>query len=378
MSKYVYIAISTVILTAVVATRADVQVSGLVDLVAKNSGQEDITNVTFPGTSNLHTTRARLFFDAPLEGQNAAFMQLLWDNGNMMLYAAYLRFVRPFNLPVNVNAGLIPNTVGNFGPRTYSDTNPLIGTPLLWNHHSSYVPNEGPQSHTVDELLARKSLRSNHGLPLLYDNCWNSGVEIFGPLSRSLTYSVGFLAGSVAKRTIEQKKDIPQVTTRLGIQLGPDVALGLNGFVGPYLWEELYNDTLPAGADFEDYLNYGAGCDVAYSRGYLEMTSELFFGVWEVPYLPDLKLTAGYIEGKYKFMPGWYAAARFGFYEPGKLSDSGGARVHWDYPVKRYEFGIGFHPGRGTTLKAVAQINRFDFTNSLDSEHYLLQLSVKM
>jgi hypothetical protein len=65
-------------------------------------------------------------------------------------------------------------------------------------------------------------------------------------------------------------------------------------------------------------------------------------------------------------------------YEPGKLADSTGARVHWDYPVKRYEFGIGYHPNRRTIIKAVVQLNRFDFTDKLDTNHYLLQLSVKM
>lgn len=372
------IAIVLISLMAFGSAAAQVQVSGLVDLVAKNSGQDDITNVTFPGTSNLHSVRARLFFDAPLEGQDAGFVQLLWDDGDLRLYAAYLRFVHPFGLPTSVNLGMIPNTVGSYGPRTYSNVNPLVGTPLLWNHHSSYIPGKASQPLTVDELLTKRDERDNHGLPLLYDNCWNSGVEFFGPLTTNLTYSVGLLAGSVSKPTVEQTKDMPEFTTRLGAHLGPEVSLGLSGFVGPYLWEGLFGDSLPSGQEPGDYLNYGGGYDFAYSRGYLEVVSELFYGVWENPYLPDLKLWSGYFEGKYKFLPQWYAAARLGFFEPGKLTNSAGDKVHWDYPVKRYEFGVGFHPGRRTTLKAVVQLNRFDFTSRFDSEHYLLQLSVKM
>ena len=61
-----------------------------------------------------------------------------------------------------------------------------------------------------------------------------------------------------------------------------------------------------------------------------------------------------------------------------KLTASNGSQQHWDYPVKRYEFGMGYHPTRRTIVKAVTQINRYDFTDAFDTEHYILQLSVKL
>lgn len=372
--------ISSLALTLVLAApvSAEVDVSGLLDFVARNAEEQDITNVTFKGTSNLHTTRARLFFDAPLEGENAAFIQLLADNYTIDVYGAYIRLVKIFNLPVNLNAGIIPNTVGNFGPRTYSNANPVVGVPLLWNHHSSYAPNLEDQARTVDELLAKRTERTNMGLPVLYDNCWNSGIEFFGPLTENATYSIGLLAGSVSKPAVTQKKNLPQVTGRLGYSFGPTATLGFNGFAGPYLWDGLYNDDLPLGREASDFLNYGAGVDLAYSRGYLELYSEVYINIWEHPYIDDLKASAGYVEAKYKFVPGWYAAGRFGFFEPGKLTNSNGDDIHWDYPVKRYEIGLGYHPTRRTLVKLVAQLNRFDFTDALDTDHFMLQLSVKI
>ena len=356
-------------------TLAQVQVSGLVDLVARNANEEDRTNLTFRKESPFHTMRARLFFDAPLDDNNAAFVQLMMDDYQINLYGAYIRLANLAGPYLNLHLGLIPNTLGTWGPRTYSDKNPLIGTPLLWVHHSSFVPGADSPPTTVDELVALKSSRSHYGLPVMYDNCWNTGAELFGSAG-PIDYSVGLLNGSVSKPTITQRKNIPQATARLAYVFGPQLIIGLNGYAGPYLWDDLFQVPLPDGKNSEDYLNYGGGCDLAFSQGYLEVHSEIFYSVWEHPFLPDLKAAAGYAEVKYKFLPGWYGAGRVGFFEPGKLTDSAGDEVYWDSPVRRFEFGVGYHPSRRMTVKAVSQLNRFKEVRELDTDHFAIQLSV--
>ncbi len=367
--------IVVLILMAPTATKAQVQVSGLIDFVARNAKEPDITNVTFRNESTLNTMRARLFFDAPLNGNSAAFVQVTMDNYQINLFAAYVRFANLLGPHVNVNVGLIPNTVGNFGPRTYSDKNPLIGVPLLWVHHSSYVPGAAAPPTTVDELVALKTERSRFGLPTLYDNCWNTGIEVYGA-SGPIDYSIALLSGAVSKPSITQAKEIPQATARLAWVFGPELIVGVNGFAGPYAADDAFAVPLPDGKSAEDYLNYGGGYDLAFSRGYLEIYSEVFRAVWQTPFLPDLKATSGYIDAKYKVAPGWYVAGRFGAFVPDKITVASKEEVRWDSQVLRYEFGLGYHPSRNTTIKAVTQLNRFEDAASLNTDHFAMQLSV--
>lgn len=354
---------------------AQVAVSGLLDIVFRNSGDEDITNLTFRKFSNFHSSRARLFFDAAPAENVEVFVQLLMDNSAFQLYGAYLRFSQVAGSELNAHIGLIPNPIGSWGPRTYSNRNPLIGIPLLYNFHSSYSPKGMAPLRSVDDLISERDTRKTGGLPVIYDACWNTGVEFFGTNGK-WSYSLGLLSGSLSKPTIEQEKNSPQVTTHITYDISPRVTFGGSAFIGSYLYDGLFSDTIPPGAEFNDYLSGGAGFELHITGRYLEIYSESFYTYWEHPYLPKLKLYSGYVDGKYKFTPGWYVAGRVGFYEPGKMIDSQGVTQHWDYPVKRYESGVGYHPNRNTTIKFVAQINRFDFTNEFDSELYAIQFAV--
>jgi hypothetical protein len=274
-----------------------------------------------------------------------------------------------------LQAGLIPSTVGSFGPRTYSNQNPLIGVPLLYNHHTSFNPSQPDSIRTADEQIAKSGARTNSGLPVFYDACWNTGVELYGA-SGALSYSIGLLAGATSKPATNQSKNTPQLTTRLTYTVNPGLIVGGSAYFGPYLSDGMFNDSLPPNTESEDLLSGGAGYELYYSSRFFEAHSEGFYHYWEHPYLEKLTVLSGYIEGKYKFSPGWYLACRLGAHEPGKLTNSTGESVHWDYPVKRIEAGLGYKPNRVTTIKLVTQQNRFDYTEEFDSEMYALQFSV--
>ena len=376
MMKKILICICMVIsFTTVIKVNAQVNVEGLLDVIYRNAETADITNETFRGFSNFHSSRTRLFFDAAPAENVEVFTQILIDNYTFQLYGGYVRFtdIGLFNL--NAQFGLIPMPVGSWGPRTYSNKNPLIGVPLLYNMHSSYIPGGEIQVHTVDDILTVRDNRSKFGLPVLYDACWNVGAEFYGS-SGKLHYSIGLLTGALSKPTSEQSKNIPQFTTHVTYDLNSRITIGGSAFMGPYLMEGAYNDTIPTGTKFSDFMSKGVGYEFHFDGRYLDIYSEGFYTSWEHPYLEDLNLKAGYIEGKYKFVPGWFFAGRYGIYQPEKLKDSNGDLQNWDYPVTRIEYGIGYHPNRKTTLKFVNQINRFDFTNQFDNELYAFQLSV--
>ncbi len=355
---------------------AAVLVSGLADFVIRNSQEKDITNYTFRGFSNFHTMRTRLFFDGTIDDNTAFFAQILVNLNTFQLYGAYAQFGNLSGNYLNVNVGLIPIPIGSFGPRTYSDKNPLIGTPLLYNFHTALDPSALGESGTVAELESSKTDRTYYGVPVIYDACWSSGAEFYGTAGK-LDYSLGLLFGSVSKPSILQTRDVPQLTTHLTYNFQPGLKLGLSGYIGPYLTGEELDEysVITANPDPNDFFNSGFGYELYYSSRFLEVYSEGFTVNWEYPGLPDLSARAGYLEAKYKFQTHWYAAGRFDLFEPGQIDVSPGLKVKWDNPLKRYEFGLGYKPTRATTIKAVTQINKFDMDNSYDSELLALQIS---
>ena len=355
--------------------QAEVNVAGMADIVFKNSDNDDFTNITFKQHSPFHTLRTRLFFDAALGDNSAAFVQLMTDNNSVIIYGAYIRFTDLAGKYLNLQAGYIPTPVGSFGARVYSDKNPLIGTPLLFNYHSNIVAYISDSMRSVEQLLPRRDTRFNLGLPVVYDACWNTGVEIYGSAGK-LDYSLGLVSGSVSLPTLEQAKDIPQVTTKLNYYFHPGFMIGAAGFYGPYLSDKVYGDVLPDGHDYDEYMNGGVGYDFYWSSRFIEFYSETYFAMWEHPYQPNLDVISGYVEAKYKFSPGWYLAGRYDFFEPGKVTTASGSEEKWDYPVKRYEFGVGHRLNRQALLKLVTQLNRVDQTDQLDVDLYALQLSV--
>jgi hypothetical protein len=316
-----------------------------------------------------------LFFDAPLGENNGLFAQVLFDQYYFNLYGAYARFGNLAGKYLNINVGLIPLTVGSFGERTYSDKNPLIGTPLLYNYHSKFSPSGPDTVHDVHDLIDEMDERYSTGLPVIFDAYWNAGAEFFGSVGK-LDYSLGLLTGSVSRPTYEQFKDIPQVTTHLVYYFSPGLVLGTSAFYGPYLAKDLFNDSIPTGKHYRDYINGGIGYEFYGVYRYLEVRSETYYAYWQHPYIPTLKVTSGYFEAKYKLIPRWYVAGRYDFFEPLKVATGVGTKERWDYAVNRYEVGIGFHATRQTLLKLVGQFNRAPQEDELNSDLYALQLSI--
>ncbi len=364
------IALLAMIVAMPASAAGQVAVGGIIDLVARNR-EADVTNRNFGGSSNLDELRARIFLDAPVDENVQVFTQLLIAGyGDVSLVGAYVRFDEIAGSATGLQLGLIPSTIGNWSPRTYSDQNPLIGVPLVQNHHSALLVDN---DQNLDSLLVERDRRSQGGLPVLYDNCWNTGVEWFGQVGE-FDWSLGALTGSTTKPTRFRNKDIPQGTLRLAWHQGPALVVGTSGWVGPYLLDDM---SVLAGADASDFLNTGLGVDLAWTLRYVELHGEVYRAGWEHPTLPNLSVVSGYLEAKYKFRPRWHAAARLDAFEPNEIADGAGGRMSWDYPVRRAEYGVGFRPSPRVMTKAVIQMNRFQGNDALDEDHYLMQVSAR-
>jgi hypothetical protein len=354
------------------AGQSTVSLGGVVDLIGRNT-QADLTNRDSSGASYLDALRTTLFVDAALQNNVQLHTQfLIYGYGDVFLYGGYVTFKDVAGGPVSFNAGLIPTTIGQWGPRTHSDTNPLVGVPLMWNHETSLFLWE-PQAGVAD-LLAARDTRPQGGVPMVYESWWNTGVEAYGSAG-AFDWSLAAITGSPSLPTRDRAKDLPQGTVRLVWNASPALAVGASGFGGTWLWYGLPGITDKSA---DDKLNYGGGADLTWTMRYLEVHSEYMVERWDHPVLPTLKAQSAYLEAKYKLHPRWYVAARGETFRPDKVRDDSGNLVHWDYPVNRIEYGVGFHPTPGVTIKGVIQSNRFvGGADSLDENHYLIQLSTR-
>lgn len=374
MKKYLLILL--IIGLFVSNSNSETTVGGLFDIVFTNSDEADITNRTFRGFSNFHTSRTRIFFDSYINENMSAFAQILFDGNSTQLYGAYVNFSNLKGKSLNINLGLIPHPVGTFGPRTYSNKNPLIGNPLLYNMHTKIDPINSGALRSNDDFIAHDAVQPAMGMPIIYDACWNSGIDFFG-YYKNLDYSLALVTGSLSKPTQEQKKNSPMATTHLSYNFSPGLIFGVSAYYGQYLYEGLFKDAMPAGKEPGDFLSSGIGYDFYFAKNRVEIYSEAFFSSWEYPYLSEkLNAITGYAEVKFTFYPSWYIAGRLDSYMPGELTNSSGQKVKWDTETSRYEFGIGHKPDRNVVIKLVVQFNRFDRKSSYDEDHFALQTSI--
>ncbi len=374
-------ALCAIFATIAIATTgiAETHVGGLASFVFKNANKTDFTNVTYRGWSNFNTTRFRLFVDGEVAENVTVFTQGTMENGLFALVGAYARFNKISGPNTGLQVGMMPSPVGSFAPRTYADVNPLIGSPLMYIHRSSYAPGSVDSSRTIDEFLELREDRYPGGMVTIHDPYWNTGAEFFGTTGKA-TYSFGAIVGAVSAPTIQgaQKKNTPQFTTRWTYAFSPGAIVGFSGYFGPYLAKNSYNDALPSGKGPADYMNGGICYELYTARGYFELYSEGVHAWWETPYFSTLRLNTGYAELKYTFTPGWYLAGRFDIYEPEKVTLSDYSSEPWDYPLKRYECGVGYKPNRHTVIKLAGQFNRFEGDGASQFNNDLIALQTTL
>ncbi|MBZ5556779.1 MAG: hypothetical protein LAO77_05830 [Acidobacteriia bacterium] len=295
---------------------------------------------------------------------------------SMQPYALYLR-IKPWTArAIDIEVGRIPPTFGAFARRTYASDNPLIGYPLAYQYLTSLRPDSLPAN--ADELLRRRGLgwftrytigdaAADKGVALVSAFRWDTGVQVHGTAG-IVNASVAVTAGTLSNPLFNDDNNGRQVAGRVelrpvgglsGLIVGTSAARG--PFVSASAVRAAFNDDSRAG----DFTQTAWGADVEYSRGYYLLRFETIVSDWQLPIVrtPALELplraVSTSVEGRYKIMPGLFAAARvdhLGF------SDIAGTTVTepWDAPVTRVEVGGGYSIQRNLQLKFSYQYNRRD------------------
>jgi hypothetical protein len=373
-------AVCTLVLALAAAPAAadikDAHLRGLVDVAAAPGNTAVALNEMNAGTTNFDAYNLRLFAEGKPADQLELFAQVVGsDVAGVWIHGAYALYTPQPDKDLHLEAGKIPWPIGTWGPRTYSDKNPLVGVPLIYQYHTSLRATQvasGP-----DELLAQAGQGQFgvaygggypfRGSPIVYDNCWDVGIVVLGSF-RPIEFSGGVTNGtpSDAQPGRDNNKG-KSFMGRVGVTPLTGLRVGISGSIGPYMPTEPGGAPLPAGAKATDYDQRLLMADLEYLVGHAEIRAEGVANTWETPYVGNLTVHGYYVEGKYTFPVGFYLAARWDqlLFTP---IQGTGERRPWDDNVSRFEGGAGYRVLRPLIAKVVYQWNKLDPQVPADQE----------
>jgi hypothetical protein len=290
-------------------------------------------------------------------------------------YALYAR-IRPWTRrDFDIQVGRIPPTFGAFARRTYANDNPLIGYPLAYQYLTSLRPDALPAS--ADELLQKRSLgwlvkysigspTADRGVPLVSAFRWDTGVQVHGAAG-ILSATAAITAGTVSNPLFSDDNGGRQFAGRLEVRPVAGLIAGTSFARGRFVTDAAARSALgdASAASAEGFGQTAWGGDVEYSRAYYLVRVEAIVSAWRLPVLKapvisdPLRAASTSIEGRYKFMPGLYAAARVDHVGFSDLTGST-STAPWDAPVTRVEIGTGYSIQRNLLLKVSYQYNTRD------------------
>ena len=357
---------AAMMLASTAGAATDFKIGGLLDVVASERGAAFDFNLLTRGDSSFDPFSLRVFGEARVNDRLQILSQVvLRDASGLYIDGAYLVYTPNMNYDFNFTAGKIPWPIGTWAPRTYSDRNPLVGTPLMYQYHTTVLWWEIPPS--ADALLATAGSGQTNvdyygypmgrGAAIVDDSYWDVGATITGS-RRPLEYSIGVVAGTPGWGSTSQDENSGKSWLgRIGLAPHPSLRFGVSGSTGPYLIQSL-NPNLPAGKHVNDYHQELMMADFELQTGHVELRAEGARNIWESPTVGDLEATSGYAELKVSHASGVFAAGRADMIQFGDIQDSGGVNRSWDSDVERFEVGAGYRFDRSVIGKIVYQYTR--------------------
>jgi hypothetical protein len=375
------------LLLASTACAGPITVHGLLDVVQAEHSRAREYNVLIRGDSPFDAYGLRLFGDVDVSERVQVFSQVvLRDATQPYVDGAYVMFTPSADHDLHLLAGKIPWLIGTYAPRTYSNKNPLIGAPLMYQARTTLVwydlvPNP-------DALLATAGTghvgvdyhgyTEGMGMTLVDDSYWDVGVTLTGS-ARPLEYAAGVVSGTPGwGSTSRDENSGKSVLARLGLAPSAGLRVGVSAAYGPYLIQEL-SAYLPPGRSVNDYHQKIGMADLEWSFGRVETHAEAARNIWETPTVGKLAVDSGYLELRYAMGFGLYLAGRFDAMRFGDVAGSDGVTRRWDSDLTRIETGAGFRIDRHSLAKVVYQRTAVENPTATQPDAYSMvaaQLSI--
>ncbi|MBI5866849.1 MAG: hypothetical protein HZB43_00920 [candidate division Zixibacteria bacterium] len=353
---------------------AETTVHGIISMVGRNSNAADRSNRTIWDVSPFDPVYATLFFDASVSERLSAFLELYADGryDRATLHGAYIRYDHTQQL--HLEAGLIPTPVGLWPARAYADKNPLISTPAIYQYQTSLDVWDELQTSTGEVLEDRGN--AEYAAPI-FDFWWNTGVHGYASVGRA-SFGLALLNGSLSNPQRRIIYNQPNVAAHASLAFGPYVTVGGWGAIGPYLASS-FGPSVPEGKKLTDYRQMTIGLNLHASAGHWDANAEGLLNRYEHPYFGLLDNAGAYADVKYTFAVRWWAASRIDMLGFSHLNADSANGQRWDYPITRFELGVGRWMSEHAALKLVAQFVRYsEAPLALNDEVYALQFIFKM
>ena len=348
------------------ADSPNLEMRGLLDVGFATRGAGLEANWFNAGATSFDAYRFRFFVEGAATKRIYVYTQLILDEIlTHPVYGAYVMFTPWTERDAHVMVGKMPWIIGTYGPRTYSDRKPLIGTPLIYQYHTTLRYDAIPPN--ADALLAvagrgqygvqyGSATNRFRGMPVIYDFCWDAGLAVTGSQS-GFEYAVGMINGTPGWMTPAQDNNNGKSALgRIGIQPIPMLRAGVSASYGPYLNASL-DPQLPPGKTASDYQQKLLMADLSIETGHIELRGEGYVNRWMTPTVGDLDVTGYYAEGKLGLPAGTWVAARWEQMMYSDLTGSSGVPQPWNDDFDRLETGVGLRFARGAVVKAVYQAN---------------------
>ncbi|MBA2303802.1 MAG: hypothetical protein H0W08_14365 [Acidobacteria bacterium] len=344
-----------------------VRLGGEVSATIGSKDDEAYFNYTEYERNVLRTVRAALSAQWQPAERLAFLGEVRTDDlDHLGAYAAFVRVRLWRRFPLDVQAGRIPPVFGAFGRRAYQSDRMLIGYPLAYQYLTSIRADALPGG--ADDLLRMRgrgwlssfpigSAQAAAGLPLVSAFRWDTGVQARWTAS-AVDAAVAITSGTLANPRVRDDNGGKQIAGRIGTRPVTGLLVGASAARGPWV-----ADDVPGAS--QSLAQTAVGADIEYSRDHWLVRSELVWSRWDLPLntIPaesdHLSALATWIEGRYRWTPRLYLAARVDRLGFARISGelSGGVRTPWEAPVTRLEAGAGYSLARNLVLRAVLQRN---------------------
>jgi len=177
---------------------------GMLDIVLAERTNAFQLNRLERGDNPFDPYRVRLFAESQPNDRLQVLGQFVLDDASgLYVDGAYAIFTPSPARDIHLMAGKLPWAIGTWAPRTYSNRNPLISPPLMYQNHTTLVWYDIVPS--ADQLLAtagRGSIGVNYfgypegyGMPIVDDSYWDVGVTVAGSV-RPIEFALGGVNGA--------------------------------------------------------------------------------------------------------------------------------------------------------------------------------------
>ncbi len=308
--------------------------------------------------------RFRGYLDYQVSERSLIFTDLRLQPDGLHVDFAAIRLYLNDTRTLRFQTGVLGTFIGNVAGRRSSKHNPMLQLPLMY----FYFTNLSDDPYTdADDLLASRGLGT--GMRMFQLGVYRPGAELLWTVKDKIDIQAGLFNSSLSNPYMVNVIERLNVAARFGVRPIMGMNIGLSYSDGPYMSKYEMSHVNVSNADQTVY-----DVDFSYERGHFSFFSEAAWSEWNVPRISDtISSTSYYVEGKYKFLPRFFAAARLAQIFFSDISSTS-EKSTWDDNTTRLEVSLGYYVERETLAKIILQKNWYDTLN-IPGDYIALELS---